>query len=214
MYPLNLEALVGEARRSGWAASVGDISQVPGELRRLGWRAVATRRSDAPITSLRVRDSAQARPRSLSAKYGRGALPLHTDGAHMQRPPDFVVLAAKSASPVGTLLSAVPNERVNDWRHGVFVVDGGASQFLATAIDSVTGRYRLDPGCMSPADSRSQAVVSCAQGLAATALVHRWKARTVLVIDNRKVLHGRMDAQADPGRTLQRIAFTAGDCDD
>lgn len=39
-----------------------------------------------------AQDSMFAATNSLSRRYGRGAFPLHTDGAHRLNPPQFIIL--------------------------------------------------------------------------------------------------------------------------
>lgn len=79
--------LLSESRRSGWASSSGTIAQVQQEAALLGWKEVPVRRGGPAISTLRPVDRTEAEPNSLSARYGKGAQPLHTDGAHLPEPP-------------------------------------------------------------------------------------------------------------------------------
>jgi hypothetical protein len=91
------------ARSQGWADAAWSLDWLRGEARRLGWAEVATRNGDATVTELRPVTPEHARPRSLSNAVGLGQQPLHTDGAHLRRPPDIVapfaelVLALRSS---------------------------------------------------------------------------------------------------------------------
>jgi alpha-ketoglutarate-dependent taurine dioxygenase len=136
-----------------------------------------------------------------------GAFPLHSDGAHLSQPPDYIVLAANSASPTPTLLWS---EEINwlalqdDLRHGLFRVAGGDRSFLAVAHDGT--RLRFDPGCMLPIDRRSKRVLEYFASAVSDASRHYWSGeRQVVVIDNRRTLHARGDATGEPTRSLGRI---------
>jgi len=77
-----LETLVSTAKKDGWAAGRGSMDQVHREALRLGGLTeVSIRKGDPAVTTLRPVDRNGARPNSLSAKYGKGDQPLHTDGA-------------------------------------------------------------------------------------------------------------------------------------
>lgn len=148
--------------------------------------------------------------KSLSATYGQGAQPLHTDGAQHPHPPDLVVLSIDAPSEVPTLLwrfqgKGLSSETWSDLRHGLFTVRSGSDAFLAPAYAG--DRVRFDPGCMTTGDARSRRVVEFFESKQDEATVHQWtKAGILLAIDNRKVLHARASADAEPGRSMRRIA--------
>src|SRR5436309_898875 len=56
------------------------------------------------VEKLAPKTQESAEPKSLSAIHGRDPFPLHTDGAHLPRPPRFVILAclAQGSVPVPT----------------------------------------------------------------------------------------------------------------
>lgn len=156
-----------------------------------------------------------ANAKSLSAVYGRGQQPLHTDGAHLSEPPDILILSAVAPTSVPTLLwrhmdlVSGLSELDEDIRHGLFTVDDGASTFLAparTGWTETTARLRYDPGCMTPADSRAQRVSAHFEGVVGSATAFEWTHDDqILVIDNRSVLHARANAVADPDREMRRL---------
>jgi hypothetical protein len=81
------------ARRQGWAGGAArSIDSIRTTARLLGWTEVATRKGDSTVSELRPTEQAKAAPRSLSATHGLGEQPLHTDGAHLRKSPDAVVL--------------------------------------------------------------------------------------------------------------------------
>jgi alpha-ketoglutarate-dependent taurine dioxygenase len=171
------------------------------------------------ITRLTPRPSEDARPRSLSARYAQGAIPLHTDNAHWRIPPRYVLLrlAEGSASRRPTLLldfhkAAFDAAELKILRRHVWLVNGGRGRFLTSIVTDQLVRgasvVRYDPNCMRPAlDSfmTSYSVLKAAL-IPASALAVEWQPAVTLVIDNWRVLHGRGDAPVrDEARVLERL---------
>lgn len=207
-----LEDLLNDSRDQGWAAGQGTLEQVKLDAAALQWTEVPTRRGGPTVTTLRPVDPAEAAPNSLSAQYGKGAQPLHTDGAHLPHPPDIVVLACVTPSTTptrlwsrrryGRFVGGLPDSV----EHGVFLVSSGNDSFFATAVGG--GRLRYDPGCMMPCDARSRQAVQFFQNQYESATEHAWdQPNLLLLIDNRRSLHARASAAQEPQREIQRIAF-------
>lgn len=211
---IDLRKLEASARKNGWAsgsASVADIQLTAG---RLGWKEIATRANDPSVAILRPMSQQQANPRSLSATYGMGAQPLHTDGAHLPDPPDVVVLCAAEPNSTPTLLwnsktwSETRTRPRDALEHGVFLVSNGRDSFYTTAkLDPFGVRY--DPGCMIPCDQRARMAAQYFADVLEDACEHQWVTKnSVLVIDNRTTLHARAAVSSDDGvRELRRIMF-------
>ncbi|GAW49673.1 uncharacterized protein PD653_4024 [Nocardioides sp. PD653] len=206
-----LTELVAAARKDGWASGTGKLEVLRVQAQWLELTPMASRRGQSRVDVLRPVDPGDAPRRSLSATYGSGAQPLHTDGAHLSSPPDIVILSAESPSPVPTMLWRgdhwrTPYEVRENLAHGLFIVDDGTARFLAPAFGS--GRYRFDPGCMRPADSRARRAFAYFEEALASAIAFNWtEPDQVLVLDNRAVLHARADAAATPERELKRLMF-------
>lgn len=206
-----LESLAATALREGWATASGTLEQIRREARRQAWSEIPTRTTDAPVASLRPIDATEAKPNSLSSRYGMGAQPLHTDGAHLSEPPDLVLLASDQTSTVPTLLwkrRIIHHQNyVNtDMRHGVFLVRNSGDSFFCTALAGRALRY--DPGCMTPCDQRSRRVATFFTEALASAVEHQWdEPGKVLLINNRLALHARASAEGELGRELNRVAF-------
>ncbi|MFJ2014698.1 hypothetical protein ACIQJ8_16045 [Streptomyces globisporus] len=206
-----LEPLIAAALETGWATGFGSISDVRIEAMRLGLTEVANRHGNPTMTTLRPVSPKEANPNSLSAQYGRDAQPLHTDGAHLKDPPDLVVLACDDVNLTPTRLWVRKEGRVRYSApqhvcHGVFLVQNGKESFYSTAYTK--GRYRYDPGCMTPCDARSRETVKFFSDAMGRSAEHFWDvAGKLLVIDNRQALHARASASDDPQRTLHRISF-------
>lgn len=216
MNRLDLANLSKDAR-GAWAVAEGTFSELTMAARQLKWKEVSVRSGEPTHAALKPRTRAEANPLSLSATYGLDAQPLHTDGAHLSRPPDLVALVAEEVNTTPTRLWAVkgPDHADVPWPallHGVFLVRSGRDRFLSTSSDG--GRIRYDPGCMIPCDQRARAAVRFFDDAIEQADHHHWnRPNTVLLIDNRASLHARstvsgVDASS---RTLHRVAFTLGE---
>lgn len=159
---------------------------------------------------LRARRTDDSYPRSLSAKYGLGPFPLHTDGAHLRTPPDIVLLAATGPVsgmtlllPIGSGPLAPPHD--DDLVRGVFRIGGRGSTFYASALDK-DGAVRFDPVCMVPIDPVARTAASWLRSAIRWAEPYSWDDPTrTLVIDNRRCLHGRTSVDGNSQRLLRRL---------
>ena len=207
-----VESLLAAASDKGWVTSRGVIEDLIKPLQAVGYELVPTRPGDPLIAELVPRSREAGRKRSLSALHGRDSFPLHTDGAHIRRAPDYILLehATSGSSGTNTLLHRIDAMKLSpsllgDIDHGVFLAANGRASFLVHARDKA-GRVRFDPGCMRPLDDRARRVASHFLSVAATAVRHSWSYRgELLVIDNTAVLHGRSSAPADDGRVLRQL---------
>lgn len=204
-----LQQAADEAIRNGWTTCQADIRELLRQSQQLGWRPVPIRRGEPALSTLQVLDSGDAHPQSLSAKFGAGPQPLHTDGAHHRAMPDIVLLAAAEPSSTPTLISD-PGKPTDAQRVGVFKVGGGRSGFYAPAVDA-RERWRYDPGCMTAMDDDARQAASELAALRDSAHAHHWTdPSTVLVIANRRVLHARASAADAQTRRVQRVALITG----
>lgn len=214
----DLKALAATARTNGWAPGSGDVESIRKQAATLGWTEVAPRRGDATVSVLRPVTESAAHPNSLSAAYGLGQHPLHTDGAYLQEPPDVLVFICErpSATPTQLWRPDVPARRrrplntTSALSHGMFLVRNGRDSFYAPALSG--SGYRYDPGCMTPCDARALEVQKYFEQQLSRAWAHEWSAvGQILVVDNRRTLHARAAvADGDLDRELARIAFRIG----
>jgi hypothetical protein len=219
---MDLKALWAAAGTNGWAKGELADGNFGGFLSyaaaQAGWVPVGTRAGEGPVSTLRPVTPSEARVESMSAVHGLQDQPLHVDGSHMLRPPDVVVMFSRepNATPTRVWKPNIPDLDVDAARHGLFIVGAGRSTFLAPILDTqgATSRFRYDPVIMRPADERASNIAAQidresrrqAQDL-------RWdKANSVVVIANRRVLHGRAAvADTDRDRKLIRMAFYVGE---
>jgi hypothetical protein len=210
-----LSELISEAEACGWSSTCGipmDRLIHQATLSRLNM--VPNRQSGPLLTTLEPSSAADAREQSLSASYGVGPQPLHTDGAHQTAPPDYILLSSAVSSEVPTFLwsykSSSSNRPTSDLRNGLFTVRSGKTAFLAPALASKQLRY--DPGCMTPSDARARRAAEYFDSRLAHATQFAWdEPGLVLVIANSFVLHARGDASAELERKLVRIALRVDD---
>lgn len=210
---LDLPALA-DAAKDSWALGTGSVSELRAAAAHQGWAEVPMRSTDSPVSALRPQTQADAAPNSLSAVHGLGEQPLHTDGAHLRRPPDWIALVVDQPNSTPTKLwrpsrgsGGVPWDAL---LNGIFLVSTGRERFLTMSRDGRGVRY--DPTCMAPCDQRARCAASFFSEAEESAEDHTWhRPREILLINNRKALHGRR-AVADPSaiasRTVHRIAFT------
>ncbi len=203
-----IEVALAEARRDGWSTMEESLDSVWSTLADSGC-VVPTRRGAGAIGTLQACPPDQAHPKSLSANYGVGPFPLHTDGAHLTRPPEFTLLETVVETPVPTLLldfrtTGWTAEEEAAFRHGVFAVGRGPSSFYAHAVGE-DGRVRYDPACMFPVDPLARSARRWLEECVERAATHEWRVGTTLVIANRRCLHGRPDVARNPDRALRRL---------
>ena len=153
----------------------------------------------------------------MSARVGLGQQWLHTDGAHLLRPPEVILLATRTVSTTatriwsgvvrGTAVGSIIQIPPEDARLGVFTVHDGRDSFLASAWD---GFLRVDPGCMTPADGYARSAESYFQQL--PTFDFEWdEPDKLLLIDNHNCLHGRATVtEGDQGRVLERRTYEYG----
>lgn len=211
---MQLKSLWNEAVRSGWASGPLKYS-VDVEARLSGWIPVATRAGEQETSVLRPKDQGQAHPHSISAVHGLGEQPLHVDGSHMFRPPDVVILVPETTSSTPTNLWRLPGtgelQHIDSLWNGLFVVGSGRFAFLSPALEVTRGgrKLRFDPTIMEPADARAHEAARYLREAQNDAHAFQWTdPHSVLVINNRAVLHGRAAvALGDGARKLTRHAF-------
>jgi len=148
---------------------------------------------------------------SLSAQFGRGEFPCHVDMAHLPTPCRYVVLGCGFAKerPAATLIQSVANlkfspSEVDCLHSGVFLVRNGRHSFYASVLSGRRSFFRWDPGCMLAKDEYArvaQAAIERELG-AMDPIRHQWKAGSILVLDNWKVLHGRERCDREGARRV------------
>lgn len=182
----------------------------------LGMRALGRARALEEV--VQPQRSPEAHPRSLSARYGLDALPLHVELSHRPRPCRYLLLGclAPGAPRATTMLL--------DWRSLAFSSDDfqllesapvlvrtGRRSFYSTILSSDRTFLRYDPACVEGVEQRGRSALQLlARRLSlASSENHEWRQDDILIIDNWRVLHGRGPSQLNSGRSLARILIDA-----
>jgi hypothetical protein len=163
--------------------------------------------------------SDRARPGTMSALYGMGSFPLHTERAHWPTPPRFLILRSvgdASDRPTTLLDSyrfALDQKLTQELLQTPWIVRWDEVSFQSRVLlpsSSGKGRWhvRYDPSCMVPCDEARRGLAErLEQALASLEPEqHYWESGIVLLIDNWRVLHGRgQSPDPDFGRALERV---------
>jgi alpha-ketoglutarate-dependent taurine dioxygenase len=169
------------------------------------------------------------RPRGSTGKFSMrsGPADLHTDSTYHDQPEPYVLLYVEQPATHGgeslvlhvdDLQADLDDVQAEDteaqlrapiWRWERPAEFGGGPTSGHAVLDGTTLRWRSDNLVMDGADDRqiqaAQLLASIVRNSNAVRLL-RLEQGDALLIDNRRVLHGRRGF-ADPARTLYRIRF-------
>lgn len=163
---------------------------------------------------LRVVASGSARPWTLSASFGRGSFPLHTDTAFWSLPARFLVMRASgdlrrptTVCPFRALFKLAGDGLLNATRKSVWTLKtamGPVYCEMAFRLPDQRSGLRYDRQCMNPANASAQEVDEYISSGQCGQVIQeiRWSEDLALVIDNWQVLHGR---GPEPAREEERI---------
>jgi hypothetical protein len=178
---------------------------------------VATRSNGNLCEVLAPKEARDASPNSLSGLHSSGEFPLHCDTAHWLIPCRFVILACLSPGKgdrptfiLDTLRLPLGERQSLLLRSTPLRVNNGRNSFFSTILSNARAFVRFDPGCMTAVTPKG---VDALQILSKSNWpdyieVVRWEPGTFVVIDNRRVLHGRGPSHTVDGeRKLLRISI-------
>lgn len=193
---------------------------------------IPSRRGGSLIDILRVRPETEATPWSLSARFGKGAFPFHTDQAKLRTPPRYIILRCRRlrASRRPTLIQDFNNLKLSSPEHSIlsraiWVVNGGRGCFLSPIFTKhqVSGEslLRFDMNCMKPAHPQfAEAANILSEALSRTNPIRiEWYEGLTIVLDNWRMLHARANNETlhsennlneEEERELERILVLAG----
>jgi len=166
------------------------------------------------IKELQPRDSDSALRNTLSARYGTGAFPFHTEAAYWLCPPNYWVLFCENPSsgkrPTllvdGSELALGADSTL--FKHVPWLVYRTYRPFYASVLETSSGeiRVRLDEQCMRPTYKTDLAERFKVFSDAAKRSVIDWTGGDLVIIDNWRMLHGRGPAiAADSDRLLLKL---------
>lgn len=217
------QQLLGALAERGWSCHSGEgmdrgsIVRELGQLGdRLGRRVPGRAGSLEEVVEPRPVDDAH--PRSLSARYGLGTLPFHTELSHRTRPCRYLLLGCidpGSPTSATTLLDwrtlRFSREDLNLLEEAPVLVRTGRRSFYSTILATGRAFLRYDAGCLEALDERGQKAMRLVENRIAGAhsYAHHWRQGDILIIDNWRVLHGRSPSDRGSGRRLARILIDA-----
>jgi hypothetical protein len=200
-----------KARAAGWAQVYSGFS--PQEI------AVAVSLVGSPLRSRdRTGGIEQLIPRhqhetstpSLSARYGLGEFPFHSDAAHWPSPPRWVVMwceVDETRRPTNLHYWSPLVERACKDTAANFLVRNGRRSFFV----DVRKEARLDAGCMIPQNHAAHRMIELSSlANAPEPIAIMWEAGMVLILDNKRMLHARSDNLSEQvGRVGRRLLWRA-----
>ncbi len=206
-YPSNMSehCALDELATKGWAVIEGvDFAELLDLCEGLG--------GQRKVKRLLARRESEADGPSLTASFGLGRFPPHTDGASEVAAPRYVALWSPAEHETATLLYDGENPSLDRplfsraWLSGA-----GRRRFYVVPRRVTCGqvRWRLNLDCMRPVDARDAIAIeedlAHLEQLPSTRIV--WRPKRALVFDNARILHGREELAAnDCERELMRIS--------
>jgi hypothetical protein len=173
---------------------------------------VPSRLNGPLIDNLIPLNKQDAHPQSLSAKFGVGGFPYHTDGAYFSIPPRFIVLRYIKGieDPTPTTLCNLTDINGADkqlLKDAIWKVRSIKS-FYSTILAQDSSFYRFDNCVMQPlnkANDNSAFFSDIVSNLSTQTI--NWEINKTIVINNWKYLHNRPEVKDEEVnyRTLQRI---------
>lgn len=200
---------VYDARINSFAPLAQQMQEIASQLGR-----PFSGRRESVVESLSPEHASAAPARSLSARYGKGQFPWHSDAAHRTIPARWIVMACLSPGSKEVMTEVVAWERMalsgrleTACASTQFAFVNGSKSFLSTITQKGRAFIRFDPGCMMALDEHSaRALQELSEWDPASSdrqQIH-WCSGHIAIIDNWKHLHRRSDASESTGRVLLR----------
>ncbi len=217
----DLRLLAADLIAHGWVTKEGLSSEEFVRLAADIEGLVGARRSSLQVDRLTVRLTEEARPGSLSATYGDGAFPFHSDFAHRSIPPRYVLLRSSGTHYRPTLFCdtspLISRVGASILERSVWSVTKTARPFACSVLFRVgsAGGFRFDQDCMNPAtkiaehcDAKLRDLLQAERNDCAGEV--NWAPGRVVVFDNWRMLHARgprPQTEVNGERVLERIAL-------
>lgn len=216
MQPENYHAVLNERGTVLIEPGQRRVAEVMSALAASLGTPVPGRRGAGTIECLKPLAPNAAKLNSLSRVHGIGLFPLHTDGAHWEIPPRYILLSSvgqdtrRGTSVIDgrAVLSRMTSDEVGLVRRGVVVTRSGRRSQLVSIVNE-RGFLRFDRGCMIPASLSGRDSMRIMSNMLDKEIVTRvgWEKSSILIIDNWRCVHGREPAPVggDDDRSLLRI---------
>ncbi|KRF09736.1 hypothetical protein ASG89_16110 [Paenibacillus sp. Soil766] len=183
---------------------------------------IPSRLNSTLIDTLVPMDANKAKPKSLSAVYGVGQFPLHTDTAYIKIPARYIILYAKQiegeVQPTTLLdLSKIGFSQDLEERldRCLYTIANSRHSFLATlrGYSNIHRKkwIRFDSSCMRPTNKESSVTMNeLNDSISKIKLeIINWSQGDILIIDNWRCLHGRgvANSSAKAVRVIERVTI-------
>lgn len=219
----DISSLLCTLSQRGWAHHFSDSLDVETMVKQLeqignllGPRAAG--RNQAREELIQPQDVCDSHPRSLSARFGLKALPLHTELSHRPIPCRYLLLGCinTGTSDVKTVLLdwrtlSFSSDELSALESAPLLIRNGRRSFYGTILPPDHKYLRYDPCCLEAVDERGKWALKVVETQLAKGFAHNhlWKQGQILIIDNWRMLHGRGASSNSTGRQLARILIDA-----
>ena len=203
-------------RQNGWTTLTSSASNSAERVALSLGRLIPSQRTGLPYVDLVPHRTEDAAAGTMSSLVGKGAQPLHTDGAHTPAPPHYLIFECLDPGEkrCPTHIWAMNLRAIIADRDPLLMlpqwVFGDRQRCFYGAIVQKTlsaARVRFDPLCMAPASFSSPSIRE-AQSLLklySQEYLIDWEKGSILIIDNFRCLHARgLGSENAPSRRLRR----------
>lgn len=159
------------------------------------------------MSLLKAKTTDEAKPNTLSSRYGMEQFPLHSDFVLDNQPPQFLFFSAPRPRAFGTTIldsRTLPQEMRSQ---AIFLVNQPHHRRYVRFEVSTNGNplVRYNAAFFRPANEAAKALVSMLNTRESTQVID-WNEFSMVIIDNWRLLHGRQDnSKLQPG-SIRRIA--------
>jgi hypothetical protein len=186
-------------------AAAPTVRQVIGELepKHLTWQRLTPASTE------------NARPNTLSSRYGLGVFPLHTDYVDRVVPPRYVLLVAARPRSAGTIVFdahlLISEFGSTHLERSLFIQRGRNPRYtrLLTYVGTQS-LFRFNAALMSPVNREAETVAAYLERGAKTTTRIDWLETGIALIDNWNALHAREAFRTFNGVGLRRFAVWGG----
>lgn len=218
------EKLIGAGlRQHGWILLTPPVLSCAKNLAMALGPIILSQRTGLPFVDLVPYSAADAPPGSMSSLVGKGAQPMHSDGAYAPTPPRYLIFECLDAGGghCPTQIWVLNLEAIIAARHALLTVPqwvyGSRNRGFYSSIVQRTvsdARARFDPLCMAPAAFNHSSILEAQSilKLHAQEFSIDWQTGAILIMDNWRCLHARgVGSKGSPARKLRRWQVGDGD---
>jgi hypothetical protein len=205
---LNARDLLAQVARLGFCQFTANENLIEQVI-----QCLARRQFAATSTSLHIKAISNARPNTLSAKYGTASFPFHTDFAFCALPPRYILLTNTTEATFQrpTLVAPIPRlqsrfrslMQASMWKlrrvQKHYLVNG-------SFVQNAEVIWRWDCDFLKPANREAEVAYRLVpEAMNGLAVPIEWAGQTAVLIDNWCCAHARGEPRADTPSELTRV---------